>query len=128
TAGLQVEHTITGDVLGLDLVSCPVRLAAGEPLGFAAGGLVPRGHAVECRINAENPARRFLPGPGRISRYREPGGLGVRVDSGYAEGDEVPRAYESLLAKLVVWGATREEARRRMVRALREFDVAGIPT
>jgi acetyl-CoA/propionyl-CoA carboxylase, biotin carboxylase, biotin carboxyl carrier protein len=125
---LQVEHTITEEVFGMDLVACQLKIASGEPLGFAQSDLVPRGHAIECRINAEDPAREFAPAPGRITRYSEPTGPGVRVDSGYSEGDEIPDAYDSLIAKLITWGADRDEARARMERVLDEFELEGVPT
>jgi acetyl-CoA/propionyl-CoA carboxylase biotin carboxyl carrier protein len=125
---LQVEHTVTEEVLGIDLVACQLAIASGEPLGFGRADLEARGHAIECRINAEDVSRGWLPAPGRLTRYVEPQGLGVRVDSGYATGDEIPGAYDSLVAKLVTWGRDRNEARMRMVRALDEFVIEGVPT
>jgi len=129
-ARLQVEHTVTEEVLGLDLVACQLQIASGDALGFSQADIEShmRGHSIECRINAEDPRRDFAPTPGAIDEYLEPDGLGVRVDSGYREGDEVPAAYDSLIAKLIVWGNDREEARVRMLRALAEYTVAGIST
>jgi len=123
---LQVEHTVTEMVTGLDIVALQIEVA----LGGSLAGLdpQPRGHAIQCRINAEDPVRNFLPGPGRITRYLEPGGPFVRVDSGVAEGREIPGDYDSMFAKLIVSGADREQARRRMLRALDEFVVEGVPT
>jgi acetyl-CoA/propionyl-CoA carboxylase, biotin carboxylase, biotin carboxyl carrier protein len=125
---LQVEHTVTEEVYGIDLVACQLRIAAGDALDVTQADLQPRGHAIECRINAEDPARDFMPCPGRLERYVEPGGFGVRVDSGYAQGDEIPSAYDSLLAKLITWGRTRQEATARMRRALDELVVEGVAT
>jgi acetyl-CoA/propionyl-CoA carboxylase, biotin carboxylase, biotin carboxyl carrier protein len=124
---LQVEHTVTEEVFGVDLVACQLRIAANEDIGFSQGDLSPRGHAVECRINAEDPDR-FLPAPGRLSRFEPPSGPGVRVDAGYAEGDTVPSFYDSLIAKVIAWGTDRHHALARMRRALEEFVVDGVPT
>jgi len=129
-ARLQVEHTVTEEVVRLDLVACQLQIAAGDPLGFSQADVEEHmhGHSIECRINAEDPARGFIPTPGRLTRYEEPGGLGVRVDSGYREGDEIPGAYDSLIAKLITLGNDREEARTRMVRALKEYSIEGVAT
>jgi acetyl-CoA/propionyl-CoA/long-chain acyl-CoA carboxylase, biotin carboxylase, biotin carboxyl carrier protein len=122
---LQVEHTVTEMVTGYDLVALQIAVALGERLELDP---VPRGHAIQCRINAEDPGRNFLPGPGRVSRYVEPSGPFVRVDAGVTAGRDIPGDYDSMFAKVVVQGENREQARRRMLRALAEFRVEGLPT
>jgi len=125
---IQVEHTVTELVTGLDLVREQVLVALGEPLSVTQDQVQLRGHALECRINAEDPARGFLPTPALVTAYREPAGPGVRVDSGVAAGYEISDMYDPLIAKLVVHGADREQARRRMLRALDEFLIEGPKT
>ncbi|MBI3785517.1 MAG: acetyl-CoA carboxylase biotin carboxylase subunit [Deltaproteobacteria bacterium] len=125
---LQVEHPITELVSGIDLVQAQLRVAAGEPLWFRQNEIDARGHAIECRICAEDPAQQFLPSPGPILRLREPHGPGIRVDSGIAEGYEVPIHYDPMLAKISVWGETRDAARRRMLGALTEYVILGCTT
>ncbi len=125
---IQVEHTVTEMATGLDLVREQVLIAAGEPLSLRQDDVRLTGHAIECRINAEDPSNGFLPTPGRIASYREPSGPGVRVDSGVAAGSVVPGLYDPLVAKLIVHGVDREHARRRMLRALEEYEIGGITT
>jgi acetyl-CoA/propionyl-CoA carboxylase biotin carboxyl carrier protein len=125
---LQVEHCVTEEITGIDLVAEQLRVASGEPLSFRQDTLEHRGHSIECRINAEDPTKNFLPSPGTISRLRVPSGPGVRWDGGYEEGDTISQYYDNLVGKLVVWAPDRDRAIDRMVRALCEFDVAGIKT
>ncbi len=125
---IQVEHTVTELATGLDLVREQVLIAAGEPLRLDQEDVRLGGHAIECRINAEDPATGFLPTPGRIAGYREPGGPGVRVDSGVEDGSEISPLYDPLVAKLIVHGVDREHARMRMLRSLDEFEIGGLTT
>jgi acetyl-CoA/propionyl-CoA carboxylase biotin carboxyl carrier protein len=123
---LQVEHPVSEEVSGIDLVREMFRVADGEPLGYDDPEL--RGHSIEFRINAEDPARNFLPAPGTISEWNPPSGPGVRLDAGYGAGQTVPQAFDSLIGKLIVTGASRAQALQRARRALREFTVGGMPT
>jgi acetyl-CoA carboxylase biotin carboxylase subunit len=124
---LQVEHPISEMVSGIDLVREQLRIAAGDTLGYRQSDIQLRGHAIECRINAENPEN-FRPSPGRISDYHAPGGPGIRVDSGLYQGYEVPPYYDSLIAKLIVYGRDRDECQMRLRRALEEYAIGGIET
>jgi acetyl-CoA carboxylase biotin carboxylase subunit len=124
---LQVEHPVSEMISGMDLVHEQIRIAAGEPLGYTQKDIVLRGHAIECRITAEDPET-FAPSPGLVEVFHQPGGLGVRVDSALYAGYRVPPHYDSLVAKLITYGKTRDEAIARMRRALREFVITGIKT
>ncbi len=125
---LQVEHPVTEWITGLDLVAEQIRIAEGEPLGYTQADLSIHGHALECRVYAEDPAHGFLPDPGLLLRHAPPAGFGVRVDAGVEEGGEVFIHYDPMIAKLTTWGRTRDEAIRRMRRALDEYDIAGVRT
>ena len=125
---VQVEHCVTEATTGIDIVREQIRIAAGEPLSVTQEEVVLRGHAIECRINAEDAARNFAPAPGTVTRYREPSGPGVRVDSGVLAGSEITPLYDPMVAKLIVWDVDRASATRRMSRALEEFEVGGVRT
>jgi len=125
---IQVEHTVTEMVTGIDLVREQILVAKGEPLSFSAADTTPRGWAMECRINAEDAGRDFAPSPGVITQYQEPVGFGIRVDGALGEGDAILPQYDSLIAKLIAWGRTRDEAISRMTRALVDFRIGGLPT
>jgi acetyl-CoA carboxylase biotin carboxylase subunit len=124
---IQVEHPVTEMVTGLDIVQAGIRAAAGDPLPWRQRDVVLAGHALECRIVAEDPTT-LLPSPGTIRGYLTPGGLGVRVESGVAENSVIPVYYDSLVAKVITWGQTRDEAIRRMRVALAEYHIGGIKT
>jgi acetyl/propionyl-CoA carboxylase alpha subunit len=125
---LQVEHPITEQVVGVDLAATQIRIAAGEPLPWTQRELSQRGHAIELRIYAEDPARGYLPQAGTLALYRAPAMPGIRIDSGFSEGDEVSVHYDPLIAKLIASGDTREAARQRAVAALMNFPILGIRT
>jgi acetyl-CoA carboxylase biotin carboxylase subunit len=125
---LQVEHPVTEEVTGVDMVEAQLRVAAGQPLPWPQGDIVPRGSSIECRIYAEDPARNFLPSPGRLTRLVLPRGPGIRLECGVAEGVEVSVHYDPLLAKVIATGSTREEAIERMTSALDGFAVDGVKT
>jgi acetyl-CoA carboxylase biotin carboxylase subunit len=125
---IQVEHPVTEMITGIDLVKEQLRIAAGERLSFSQDDVTLRGHAIECRINAENPEAGFIPSPGVISAYHAPGGMGVRVDSSIYPGWEVSPFYDPMIAKIIAWGRNREEAIARMEAALSEMVIEGIAT
>jgi acetyl-CoA/propionyl-CoA carboxylase biotin carboxyl carrier protein len=125
---VQVEHCVTEMTTGIDIVKTGIHVATGEPLPFAQEDVQLRGHAIECRINAENAAKKFAPAPGRIDSYIEPAGPGVRVDSGVTAGSEITPMYDPMVAKLIVWDTDRAQATARMLRALSEYEIGGLTT
>lgn len=125
---IQVEHTVTEELTGIDLVEWQLRIARGEPLPFKQKDIQYKGHVIQFRVNAENPASHFMPSPGKLEYYLPPGGPNVRVDSACYSGYVIPPNYDSMIAKLIVKGATREEAIQRAKRALREFHIGGVKT
>lgn len=125
---LQVEHPVSEMLTGIDIVKAQIRLAAGEPLMLNQMDVEFRGHAIECRICAEDPFKNFMPSPSKINTYRSPGGVGVRVDSGVDSNYEVTTFYDSMISKLIVWGQNRQEAVARMKRALGEYEITGLQT
>jgi acetyl-CoA/propionyl-CoA carboxylase biotin carboxyl carrier protein len=125
---VQVEHCVTEMTTGIDIVKEGIRAAAGEELAYSQEDVVLRGHAIECRINAEDASKNFAPAPGKIGSYSEPKGPGVRVDSGVGAGGEVSPMYDPMVAKLIVWDADRAQATRRMLRALDEYEIEGLKT
>jgi acetyl-CoA/propionyl-CoA carboxylase biotin carboxyl carrier protein len=125
---VQVEHSVTEMVTGIDIVREQIKIAAGEPLGYGQEDVVVRGHAIECRINAEDASKNFAPAPGRVGSYREPAGPFVRVDSGAEEGYEVLPLYDPMIAKLIVWDVDREASTKRMIRALGEYEIGELKT
>ncbi|MGN0006336.1 MAG: acetyl-CoA carboxylase biotin carboxylase subunit [Candidatus Gastranaerophilaceae bacterium] len=125
---LQVEHGITEMISNVDIVREQINIAAGEPLSMTQRDIVLKGHAIECRINAEDPDKNFMPAAGQINGYVAPGGFGVRVDSHVYSGYSIPPYYDSMISKLMCWAPTREQARRRMYRALKEYVITGVKT
>jgi acetyl-CoA/propionyl-CoA carboxylase biotin carboxyl carrier protein len=125
---VQVEHCVTEMTTGVDIVKEGIKAAAGEDLSYRQEDIELRGHAIECRINAEDASKNFAPAPGKIGAYKEPSGPGVRVDSGVGAGGEVSPMYDPMVAKLIVWDADREQATRRMLRALEEYEIEGLKT
>ncbi|MEW5923006.1 MAG: ATP-grasp domain-containing protein [Candidatus Zixiibacteriota bacterium] len=125
---LQVEHPVTEMVTGVDLVREQIRIAEGRPMTLTQESIGSRGHAIECRIYAEDPHQNFMPSTGTITEYREPSGPGIRVDSGVVAGSEIPMFYDPIISKLIVWGRDRKEAIDRMRRALTEYRISGVHT
>ena len=125
---VQVEHCVTEETTGVDIVREQILIADGEKLSFSQDDVRLHGHAIECRINAEDASKNFAPAPGTVAHYREPSGPGVRVDSGVVSGTEITPLYDPMVAKLIVWDADRERATRRMLRALDEYEIEGLKT